>query len=43
MMRLSAKLWGGLVAGVLLVGLPGGVMGLDGSAIALPMLARIGE
>jgi hypothetical protein len=34
MMRLSTKLWGGLVVGVLVVGLPGGLMGLDGGAIA---------
>ncbi len=33
-MRLSTTLWGGLVAGVLLVGLPGGVTGLDGGAVA---------
>jgi hypothetical protein len=34
MMRLSTKLWGGLVVGVLVVGLPGGMMGLDEGAIA---------
>ncbi len=34
MMRLSTKLWSGLVVGVLLIGLLGGVVGLDGGAIA---------
>ncbi len=34
-MRLSTTLWGGLVVGVLRVGLPGGVVGLDGGAIAI--------
>jgi CHAT domain-containing protein/lipopolysaccharide biosynthesis regulator YciM len=33
-MRVSTKVWSGLVAGVLVVGLPGGVMGLDGGAVA---------
>ncbi|WP_072621834.1 tetratricopeptide repeat protein [Spirulina major] len=42
-MRLSAQVWSGLIAGFLVVGLPGGVTGLAGVAIAQTVEERQAE